>query len=1334
MASSIIQAEKSGLYMSFVHLHVHSEYSLLDGFSNLNQLVNRVKELGMPAVALTDHGTMFGAVEFFNAATKADIKPIIGLETYVAARGMQDKEYNYDKKSNHLLLLAENEIGYKNLLEIASASQLDGFYYHPRIDHDFLAAHSAGLIASSACLAGEIPQAILHKEEKTVTEKIQWYSDVFGKDNFFLELMDHNIPELRTVNSALIEYGKKMNLNFIATNDVHYIRQEDARYQDILLAIQTGSLITDPSRMRMEGNTYYLRSPEEMIKLFGHVPGAIENTLLIAERCDLDLSPKGYHLPRFTVPEGYTTESYLRELCEAGLERRYGEHAKDEVVQERLNYELGIIHNMGFDAYFLIVWDLCRHANELGIWYNARGSAAGSLVAYTLDITLVEPISHGLIFERFLNPSRINMPDIDLDFQDDKRSMIMEYCAQKYGADKVSQIITFGTMGARGAIRDVGRVMDIPLSEVNRVTKLIPSAPAKAGGIKDAIDTNEELKQLYQSTPYIRDLLDTASHMEGVVRNAGTHACGVIITDEPITNYAPLHRPTSNSDDNPIQSVAQFEMAIVDALGLLKVDFLGLQTLTVMQRACDLIRERHGITLNLHNIPLDDEETFKFLGEGHTAGVFQLEGTGMTRYLMQMKPHTLANIIAMVALYRPGPLEFIPSYILRMHGEEEVSYRHPSMENIFKETYGIPIYQEQIMFAAMDLAGYTASEADDLRKTIAKKIAAKLEKHREKFIKGACEKGIDKDVAKQIFIDWENFARYGFNKSHAADYGVIAVETAYLKCHYPIEYMTALLSAWKSDADKVALYVADCRSMGIDILPPDCNTSGWDFTIADNEETPSIRFGLGAIKNVGQGPVEAILEARQDGPFIELNDFARRVDLRAVGKRALEGLIRVGALDHFGERNALLNSIDRIVTVSSSHFKAAQSGQMTIFGAVAGIEDNIELLPTMPLDAREQLEWERELLGLYVSDHPLSAFQGYLSQKISHYSAQLSDAKSKSKVTVAGLISRFRPHLTKTGKAMAFGTIEDIQGEIELVIFPKVWQKYQLEFTAGRVVIISGKVDNENQDAKILVDEITFVDDSEMDAVDEWDQPVDILPDFDEGLPDMDAIIDNGRFEMDDDLIPPPADDFFEPPAQDDATAMPPMEQTPHNNNHQIAEKPMESRMGSLQSKLDMRIKSINHETTKDPFPPEEPVSFRSAPAFHSSPTELQMEHMPVVGILEEEAPAKVQEAEIIKTFTYITPINNNGSSSGSNGNETKIITLAIHSTGDKKRDIRRINRAHGLLKSFPGNDRFVFMLFENGHQYLVEFPNETTGLGSDLVEKLGSLIGEENLQIATIK
>ena len=646
-------------------------------------------------------------------------------------------------------------------------------------------------------------------------------------------------------------------------------------------------------------------------------------------------------------------------------------------VRERLEYELGIIHQMGFDAYFLIVWDLCRYAIENNIWYNTRGSGAGSIVAYSLNISLLDPLAHGLLFERFLNPSRISMPDIDLDFQDDKRAQVMEYCAKKYGNDRVAQIITFGTLGAKGSIRDVGRVMDIPLSEVDRVTKSIPPIiPDKSVTIENALEVSPQFKEIYEEADYLRDLIDTASHMEGVARNAGTHAAGVVITDEPLLEYLPLHRPTNGSEESPIKSVTQFEMNMIEKMGLLKVDFLGLSTLTVMQRACELINDRHGICYNLHNIPLDDPETFETFCKGHTAGVFQLEGTGMTRNIVAMRPHNLANIIAMVALFRPGPMEHIDSYIKRMHNEEVVTYRHPSLEKVFSETYGTPIYQEQLMLAVMEVAGYTAAESDNFRRAISKKKAAKIEKHKKMFMTGAGKNGIDEDTALAIFEDWEGFASYGFNKSHAADYGLIAVETGFLKTHYPVEYMTALMSVVKSDTDKVAFYCADCRSIGIKVLPPDVNTSQWDFSIEDNPGQPSaIRFGLGAVKNVGSDPVDLILCARANGKFKDLNDFIQRVNLQKVGKRTLEFMIKVGALDAFGPRNALLQVMDSMVSISGSHFSAAESGQLSIFGGEAGVAEDLHLPESSCwLDPREQLEWEKDLIGLYVSDHPITSF------------------------------------------------------------------------------------------------------------------------------------------------------------------------------------------------------------------------------------------------------------------------------------------------------------------------------------------------------------------------
>lgn len=1288
--------------MSFVHLHVHSEYSLLDGFSNLKKLVKKAKELGMPAVALTDHGTMFGVIDFFHAARDAGIKPIIGLETYMAPRRMSDRDSKLDKSAFHMLLLAENLTGYRNLLQIASASQLEGFYYHPRIDHDYLAAHSEGLIATTSCLAGEVPQSILNDNADTVLKKIDWYYEIFGKDNFFFELQRHDISELDTVNRSLVELGKRYDARFVATNDVHYINRSDARLQDILLAIQTGALLEQKDRFRMDGDTYYLRSPQEMKDLFPETPDAIQNTLLIAERCNVDLTTKGYKLPKFPVPEGFTAETYLLSLCEEGLQRRYGARANDPEVRKRLTYELGIIHQMGFDAYFLIVWDLCCYARQEDIWYNARGSAAGSLVAYTLDITLVEPLEQGLIFERFLNPDRISMPDIDLDFQDDRRARVMQYCADRYGHDRVAQIITFNTMAAKGALRDVGRVMDIPLSEVDRVAKMIPGAP-KAATISEALEQVAELKSVYDESETMHTLIDTAREMEGVVRNAGTHAAGVIISDAPLIEYAPLHRPTSGSEDSPIKSVAQFEMSVVDKLGLLKVDFLGLATLTIMQRACKLIEERHGIHLTLNNIPVDDPETFAFLGKGRTAGVFQLEGNGMTRYLVQMRPQNLANIIAMVALYRPGPLEFIPSYIKRMHGEEKVTYRHPDMETVFKETYGIPIYQEQIMFAAMGLAGYKASEADDLRKAIAKKKVDSIAKHREKFILGACQRDISAETAGDIFSDWENFARYGFNKSHAADYGVIAVQTAYLKLHYTAEFMTALLSVSKNDTDKVAFYVADTRSMGIDVLPPDVCSSGWDFTIEDREGArPAIRFGLGAIKNVGQGAVDIILQERAEKPFKDLKDIVRRVDLRAVGKRSLECLIKVGAMDCFGPRKSLLEAMDRILAVSTNHFRAAQSGQMSFFGNIAGVEEDISLPTSAALDPHELLEWEKELIGLYVSDHPLSPYMDFLRKKVSRFSGELAEGKNNDKVTVAGMVAKFRNHQTKNGKDMGFVTLEDIQGNIELVLFPRTWDKYATLVAPGQVLVAIGKLDLQSSDPKVLVDSLETVDLSKVQPTMEktltapaaetdlaWDLPAPEEADpFEDRVDDSPAVVSRPRQTAE-----PPAAWMPEPPPMPD-----------------------EFFWGAAGTGTEA-VKAV------DPAPYTAVVPSLQAP---KADTGL-LSSRPDVFVAPAMEPAIPPR---IPAFPYaIAPISPVGKD-----DLPKLLTVILRTTGDKNRDNRRIRLIYGMLQSCPGKDRFSLMVFEGGLRYLIEFPNDSTGVTDSLIGKLTNLIGSENIRVEAIQ
>jgi DNA polymerase-3 subunit alpha len=1046
----------------FVHLHVHSEYSLLDGLGRVKDLVKHAAELNMPALALTDHGTMHAAIEFYLEAKKRGIKPIVGIETYLTAVGrrMTDRQPGVDDRRFHQLLLAQNELGYKNLLELATASQLEGFYYKPRIDREFLAEHAEGLIATSGCMAGEIPRLLDQGKTQLARERLGWWIDIFGRDRFFLELQEHGIPELTQINRQLIQWAQEFDLKLIATNDVHYVRSDDAGPHDVLLCVQTGALVTQQDRMRMSDKSYYLKSYAEMFDLFRERPDSLLNTLTIAEMCEVDLNPKGYHLPPFDVPRGYNAESYLRHLVDEGLKQRYGDRASDLEVQARKEHELKIIHDMGFDTYFLIVWDLCEFARRRDIWWNVRGSGAGSLVAYSTGITNLDPLANHLLFERFLNPGRVSMPDIDLDYPDDRREEMINYTIEKYGQENVAQIITFGTMGARASIRDVGRAMDVPLPEVDRIAKLIPGGPKVK--INSGLEQSQELRDLYDSEDYIHELVDIAQHLEGVARHASTHAAGVIVADKPLVEYTPLHRPTKGNERGV---VTQYTMEVLESIGLLKIDFLGLSTLTIMRKACELIKSRYGVHYDLNTIPINDEKAFELLARGNVTGIFQVESAGMRRVLTTMKPTKFEHIVATISLYRPGPMEYIDDYIDRMHGRKPVEYHHPKLEPILAETYGIIVYQEQIMQIASQLSGYSPGDADLMRRAVGKKKKEELLKHREKFVNGALERGIPSEAGDKIFDDIEFFARYGFNKAHAADYAVITCQTAYLKAHYPVEYMTALLSVERHNTEKVGLLIGECRTMGTQVLPPDINKSDIDFAIEDTDEGLAIRFGLGAVKNVGEGAIEVILSARAEGgPFIDVDDMCRRVDLRQVNRRALESLIKVGALRPLGKRAQLLAITDRMMGLSSQTHQAAAVGQISMFDA-GGFDAPAagSILYPLPeveeVSRREILGWEKELVGVYASEHPMQPLLSKLTASVTCFLGQIDETMAGHKVSVAGMINWVRQIYTKNGKPMAFVELEDVQGAIEVIVFPRTYEETHEIWEKEKVVIVRGRVD-----------------------------------------------------------------------------------------------------------------------------------------------------------------------------------------------------------------------------------------------------------------------------------
>jgi len=1482
----------------FVHLHVHTEYSLLDGLSRIPKLVDRAKELEMPALAITDHGTMFGAMEFYNACKSGGIKPIIGIESYLARNSRFDRDPKLDKKAFHLLLLAKNETGYLNLLQLASEAQLQGFYYRPRIDREFLAAHSEGLVATSGCLAAQIPQMIADGNDDGAHELIGWYQDVFGEENFFLELQQHDIPELETLNKWLYNYRKSghSTVQLVATNDVHYVNQSDADPHDTLLCIQTGALKSETERLHMSDASYYLTTPAEMWNYFGDMPEAMHNTLRVAEMCELNLDRKGYHLPNFAVPDGHTASSYLRYLCEKGLrEWRFPRQADDESLLRRLNHELNVIQTMGFETYFLIVWDLCQYARHADLWWNVRGSGAGSLVAYCLGITNIDPIENNLLFERFLNPGRVSMPDIDMDFPDDRRSEMIAYAVRKYGEDKVAAIITFGTMGAKASVRDVGRALDIPLEVVNQAAKLIPQE-AKQKALRDYIDLNPDLLSMYNTNADIKRVMDTAIQLQGVNRHASTHAAGIIVADKDLRQYLPLHRITGTDPSGGVlKAVTQFPMETCEEIGLLKIDFLGLSTLTIMRRACQLIERYHGVKFTMENIPYRHRpefdadttrklnEAFVLIGRGDTVGVFQVEGAGMQGMLRGMRPTKFEHIIAAISLYRPGPMDYIPTYNNRMHGKEAINYHHPKLIPILAETYGVITYQEQIMQIAGELFGYELGEADLMRRAVSKKKDKDLIKHRDIFLTQGPENGVDTEAAAKIFDDIEFFANYGFNKcvvmetviidadsgrrvcigdlvngaaqmthtlscdldtmtlkpariealhengvkpvyrlttqngreitatdnhpfltrdgwrqlgdlalgeriairaatlvndarlqmaffavgathvsplqvvagetiseklrdgdiywdkivsieyvgeeptydltiegthnfvandiivhnSHAADYAVITVQTAYLKTHYREEFMTALLSVHQDDTTKITTFMAECKRMSIPILPPDVNYSALDFDIQKQKDgRRGIRFGMVAVKNAGAVPLQHIVDAREKGgPFADLEDFCRRVDLRQVQKRTLESLIKVGAMREFGTRAQLLSALERMMSFSTNHHQAEEVGQISMFGASGGgVAD--EMLNNLPdiveVSDRAMLDWEKELLGLYVTSRPADKLINELAQAGTaeiFVLKEVGDAANGKQVRVAGEVTNLRVIPTKRGDMMGVIQLEDWHesaSAMEVVLFPRTWMMYRDLIDTGKVLIFTGKVDTTRGDMQILGESVSTNFDVTMSSND-FEQGYYIPAYLSVETTVVSVDEETGDVAPSEGIVSVSMTNYAPvAPATQGGAAVPiPSIEPPRVPMNAYAES---------------HANGGNSHGNGN--------GNRNGGNGHAAPYEHDYSAS---------SGSYLDEGEQWGAFT--PPVDESEQAPQSQ----HWLKITFPRSGDSDKDRRRLLRVHGVLTSYPGKDRFSILLDGPQGIYEMEFPSHSTRYCDDLMRDLASIVGENNIKVLDV-
>ncbi len=1058
---------------NFVHLHVHSEFSLLDGACRIKDLVAKAKKYNMPALALTDHGVMYGVIQFYKEAVANQIKPIIGCEVYVAPQSRKDKSNGKKESPSHLILLVKNKKGYQNLLQLVTKSFLEGFYYKPRIDKEILKQYSEGLIGLSACMNGEIPRMILQNNPTKARELAISYQKIFGKDNFYLELQNNTMPEQIKINEELVKLGHSLKMPLVATNDVHYMNREDREAHDILLCIQTATNLDDPNRMKLSTDEFYFNTPEEMQQHFADIPEALENTIKIAQKCNLEIDFRNAHLPDFNMPDMLTDNDYLRQLCYEGAKNKFKE--VDENISKRLDYELSVIKKMGFATYFLIVWDFVNYAKNHRIMVGpGRGSAAGSLIAYCLNITNINPLDYNLLFERFLNPDRISMPDFDIDFSYEGRGEVIEYVSKKYGRDKVSQIITFGTMAARAAIRDVGRALGIPYGQVDKIAKLIPLDPKMT--IEKALQLEPELKNRMENEPNIKKMIEISSKLEGLSRHASTHAAGVVLSRESLTNFVPLQL----TSDGEVST--QYAAEDLESLGLLKMDFLGLRTLSVINNTLRIIRNTRGENININDIPLDDDEVYKLLSRGDCCGLFQLESSGMIDLVKRLEPKNIEDITALLALFRPGPLGsgMIDDFINRKKGKIEIKYLHPSLEPILRDTYGVIVYQEQVMQVASQLAGFSLGQADILRKAMGKKEKEVMKKQHQLFIRGSVKNNIDKQTANEIYDLIAYFAGYGFNKSHSVSYAFISYQTAYLKAHYPVEYMAALLTSIMQNTDKVVKYIKECQNINLKILPPDINESLIDFTVVDREK---IRFGLAAVKNVGRAAIENIIQERtENGSFVSLFDFCKRVDLKTMNRRVIESLIKCGAFDSTESKRAqLLSVLEKAINLGHEIQREKRNGQTNLFalmgkGSQSQQQDEIPLPDIEEFSDQELLTMEKETLGFYLSHHPLEDYQDKLRQIVTANSSQLHQFKDKSNLILGGIITALRKKTTKNGNMMAYFVLEDLEGTIDVIVFPKTYEDFKEAMTEENVVVLEGRLDAAEFNVKILAESVIPID------------------------------------------------------------------------------------------------------------------------------------------------------------------------------------------------------------------------------------------------------------------